>query len=72
MIRYSRGQPERRFERKPGARAEAHDCLVYAFSARSGVPIQFDQRENELRGSAVQKRPATIRSKWLDYHGVED
>ena len=44
VVRYSRGQPLVRFERKVGARAEALDCLVYAWAARAGAQIQFDQR----------------------------
>ena len=41
VVRYSRGQPLVRFERKVGARAEALDCLVYAWAARAGAQIQF-------------------------------
>jgi phage terminase large subunit GpA-like protein len=38
VVRYRRGRPVRRFERKHSrARAEALDCLVYNFAARSGV-----------------------------------
>lgn len=65
VVRYSRGQPQRRFERKPGARAEALDCLVYAFAARHGVTLHFDQREEEMRGVSVQSTPPLVRSKWL-------
>lgn len=67
VLRYVRGQPVRRFERKPGARAEALDCLVYAFAARQAVPLMFDQREDELRQVAapVARRPV-MRSKWMD------
>jgi phage terminase large subunit GpA-like protein len=65
VVRYSRGQPTLRFERKVGARAEALDCLVYAFSARHGVPIQFDQREAELRQAPVRTMPMTIPSAWM-------
>jgi phage terminase large subunit GpA-like protein len=49
VLRYVRGLPVRRFERKPGAKAEALDCLVYAFAARQGVTIHADTREDELR-----------------------
>src|SRR5512132_1048026 len=54
VVRYSRGQPTLRFERKVGARAEALDCLVYAFAARHGVPVRCDQREAELRRAPVR------------------
>jgi phage terminase large subunit GpA-like protein len=49
VVRYTRGQPVRRFERKAGAQAEALDCLVYAWAARQMVAVQLNTRENELR-----------------------
>jgi phage terminase large subunit GpA-like protein len=48
VVRYQRGQPVRRFERKPGMQAEALDCLVYAWAARHIVAVQLHTRENEL------------------------
>jgi phage terminase large subunit GpA-like protein len=48
VVRYSRGQPTRRFERVGRARAEALDALVYAHAARSSFKITFDHREVEL------------------------
>ena len=67
VLRYSRGQPVRRFERKPGARAEALDCVVYAYAARQGVAINFDSREDEVRGHlAVSAAPAKLRSRWMN------
>ena len=62
-----RGQPVRRFERKPGMRAEALDCLVYAMAARHIVTINPDRREEELGrlGDGLQLRNV-IRSAWLD------
>lgn len=67
VVRYSKGQPQRRFERIPGRRAEALDCVVYAFAARQVVNVNFDQRAGELRqGEREQKHPARVmRSKWL-------
>ena len=67
VLRYSRGQPVRRFERKPGAHAEALDCVVYAYAARQGVMVNFEQREDELRssGAPVAAAPVKIRSKWM-------
>jgi hypothetical protein len=57
------GPPVRRFERKPGAKAEALDCLVYAFAARQGVTIHADTREDELRQLGAPKpMPRVIRS----------
>ena len=67
VLRYVRGQPVRRFERITGARAEALDCLVYAFAARRGVAITFDNREDELRGvPAAQPAPRIARSNWMN------
>lgn len=60
VVRYVKGQPVRRFERIPGARAETLDCLVYAFAARRGVPLNFDQREDELRGAPAAPRQARV------------
>jgi phage terminase large subunit GpA-like protein len=37
VIRYSRGQPVRRFERTGRTRAEALDCLTYAYAARQSI-----------------------------------
>lgn len=66
VVRFSRGQPTMRFERKPGARAEALDCLCYAFAARSGVQVPLDQREDDLRGAATRgPLPASIPSAWM-------
>ena len=66
VVRYVRGQPVRQFVRKPGARAEALDALVYAFAARAGVQIVYDQREAELHSPTAPPPAATvIRSKWM-------
>lgn len=69
VVRYTRGQPQRRFERKPGARAEALDCMVYAFAAKHGVTLNFDQREDELRGMQAKAAPQVVRSRWLSGEG---
>jgi phage terminase large subunit GpA-like protein len=67
VTRYARGQPVRRFERKPGARAEALDCVTYAFAAFAGLNKLWDAREAELRADAepATRRPAVVRSRWL-------
>ncbi len=66
VIRYVKGQPVRRFERKPGMQAEALDCLVYAMAARHIVTVNQDRRQEEL-ASAGSRPPmqTTIRSSWL-------
>lgn len=68
VTRYVRGQPQRRFERVPGRRAEALDCVVYAIAARQVVNVNFDERETQLRAGGLQDRPKpknVIRSKFL-------
>jgi phage terminase large subunit GpA-like protein len=66
VLRYVRGQPVKRFERKPGARAETLDCLVYATAARQAVNVNLDHREGELRCTMLPPAPSVIRSKWLE------
>ena len=61
VIRYSRGQPVRRFERIGRVRAEALDALVYSFAARQSVPIVFDRREQELRSPLPAKKSTESR-----------
>ncbi|KEQ53973.1 phage terminase large subunit family protein [Sphingobium chlorophenolicum] len=67
VVRYVRGQPVRRFERKPGMRAEALDCVVYAFAARHLVTANMDRREEELSTPAALPPVLSpvIRSKWM-------
>jgi phage terminase large subunit GpA-like protein len=67
IVRYVKGQPVKRFERKPGARAEALDCMVYGMAARQGVQINFDQRESSLRtpDGNPPLNPAVIKSDWM-------
>lgn len=70
VVRYSRGQPRRRFERIPGRRAEALDCVVYAFAARQILNVNWDARAEALGNPELaatpQARPRTIRSDWMD------
>jgi phage terminase large subunit GpA-like protein len=67
VIRYVRGQPVRRFERKPGMRAEALDCVVYAFAAHHLVTTNLSRREDELASPALlaPAMPVVIKSKWM-------
>lgn len=64
VVRYSRGQPQRRFERIPGRRAEALDTVVYAFAAKKIVNVNWSSREEALRNpavtQAVRARPRSI------------
>lgn len=68
VVRYSRGQPSRRFERIPGKQAEGLDCTVYGFAARQVVNVNWSQRADELRRDQTGKPEATpqvIKSKWM-------
>ena len=71
VVRYVRGRPVRRFERKTSrSRAEALDCLVYNFAARSGLTIPLDQREHDLHSPDPPTPPPTIyRSRFMRDHG---
>jgi phage terminase large subunit GpA-like protein len=67
VLRYSRGQPVRLWERIPGRRAEALDSVCYALAVRGLVNVDLNRRSNELRGVAqAPKLPTVIRSKWLE------
>lgn len=67
VMRYSRGQPVKQFERIAGRRAEALDCFVYAMAARELVKLDLERRENELASVAAPTgaMPSVIKSKWL-------
>ena len=67
VVRFSRGQPVARFERIPGLRAEALDCVVYALAARQLVGVAVDRRAEEVASVTLAQKPATVtRSKWLN------
>lgn len=68
VVKYTRGQPTRRFDRIPGRRAEALDCTVYAFAARQVVNVNWDERVDQLRRAIESPPPAVkavIRSRFL-------
>lgn len=67
VVRYKRGQPVRSFERIPGRRAEALDCLVYAHAARAIVNPDWSARRAELALAApAAARPAPVlKSSWM-------
>jgi len=71
VLRYVRGAPVRRFERIPGRRAEALDCLVYGLAARNSLTINLDKRDIEISSAACPNRNATVvQSSWLErYYG---
>lgn len=67
VVRYRRGQPVRSFERIPGRRAEALDCLVYAHAARAILNPDWQARRAELAlGQRPAARPAPVlQSNWM-------
>lgn len=67
ITRYRRGQPTRCFERIPGRRAEALDCLVYAFAVRGLVTMNPDERRNALSFVVAPTAPKTAAPQigWL-------
>jgi phage terminase large subunit GpA-like protein len=70
VVRVIGGRPRPRFERKPGMRAEALDCVVYTLAARAALSLSaavFSQRMDELTMPVPPKPPpAVIRSTWMD------
>lgn len=67
VVRYSRGHPQRSFQRIVGRRAESLDCLVYAFAARQLVNLDLGRREGELQQIVpAAVAPSVIRSRWLE------
>lgn len=70
VVRYSRGQPTRLFERIPGREAEALDCVVYGFAARQLVQPNWPQRRDQLcqvdGGSDAAMSKRVIRSNWME------
>ena len=65
-IRYVKGQPVERFERKPGADAETLDCAVYNFAAREMVNVNWDTLEQGLCVSDKDRK----RTKISDFAGM--
>ncbi len=68
VIRYSRGRPTARFERKVGVRAESLDCLVYALAAKAALTLNFDARVVAVQTASerhVAQTPTVIKSQWM-------
>ena len=70
VLRYNRGGfPTREWVKKPSARNEALDCLVYAYAAMNLMYQRFDRRtiwdqlEKRLEGTGKKKKPALLGSK---------
>lgn len=67
IVRYRRGQPVRSFERIPGRRAEALDCICYAVAARQIVHVDWNRRKAELASDGLPTRAAApvLQSQWM-------
>lgn len=67
VVRYARGQPNRRFERVPGKRAETLDCTVYAFAAMQVVSPNWDARLAALStvGTQMKAKRRPVRSQFV-------
>ena len=66
-LRYVKGFPVREWVKKPSARNEALDCLVYAYAALNRMYQRYDRRtmwdqlEKRMEGAGKKKKP--LRSK---------
>jgi phage terminase large subunit GpA-like protein len=71
VVRYSRGVPKRVFERLQGRRAEALDCVVYAWAVRQMVNPDWNQRRFDLSQPEPQKivRQKPRDSGWIETRG---
>lgn len=66
VVRMVGGQPKARFERVPGKRAEALDCVCYALAARHVLATNWQGRSEEMKGAPAPKpAPRVIRSAWM-------
>lgn len=67
VVRYSRGQPVRSFQRIPGRRAEALDCVVYSFAARQIVNPDWERRRAELalKNPQTKAKAPVLQSNWM-------
>lgn len=67
VVRYKKGQPVRSFERIPGRRAEALDCLVYAFASRQMLRPDWNAKRKALSSiEPIRKKSGPIlQSSWM-------
>ncbi|GLK84658.1 phage terminase large subunit family protein [Ancylobacter defluvii] len=68
VVRYTRGVPNRLWERKPGLRAECLDATVYAIAVRGLLHMNLERRTEELASAAAPapRLPNVIKSAWLN------
>ena len=65
-----RGRPVQRFERIVGKRAEALDCVCYAYAARQGLSfLNLDARNPHFDSSQQARRRRALRAQdgWRAY-----
>lgn len=72
VIKMDRGQQVRKWLPVPGRRNEALDCTVYAIAAKELVPINWQQRREQLstghtlaRAETPTQAPRKAKSTWL-------
>ena len=67
VVKYVRGQPQARFERIPGKRAETLDATVYAWAVRNLIGQAPEARASQLETAAAPAAvPMSIKSAWLN------
>ena len=67
VVRYTRGQPVKKWELTAGRRNEALDTLTYSYAARVLVGLDLDRRAVDLASvSGPAKQTSIARSKWLE------
>lgn len=68
VVRFIRGFPQREWVKKPSARNEALDCLVYAYAGLNRMYQRYDRRtiwdqlEKRLEKPVEKTKPAQLRS----------
>ena len=68
-LRYVKGFPVREWVKKPSARNEALDCLVYAYAALNRLYQRYDRRtiwdqlEKRLQNGDAEPRKPRLRSE---------
>jgi len=67
QLKYSRGVPVKQFVRISGRRAEALDCVTYAFAAKQVFHLDPERRAADLSSAAAPRcEPMVSKSKWLN------
>jgi phage terminase large subunit GpA-like protein len=73
VVKMLKGQPQRKWERIPGRRNEALDCVVYALAVKELVTINWTVRRGQLStnpapandNAPVASKPRVRQSSWI-------